>query len=84
MFILSQSSLALLHKPTTIRLKFSSMRQNTQNNGALNAIEVYFSLLIPERFWKVDCVRCLPDLDSTVLTFGFLPYGPLCLLELQQ
>lgn len=47
MFILFQSSFALLYQPTIIRLGFSYMSQKTQNNSVLNTMEAYFSLVIP-------------------------------------
>lgn len=53
MLILSQSSFDLLYQPTIIRLRFSCMRQKTQNNSVLNAMETYFSLVISKRFWSV-------------------------------
>lgn len=53
MLVLSQSSFALLYQPTIIRLRFSCMRQKTQNNSVLNTMEAYFSLVFPKRYWSV-------------------------------
>lgn len=48
MLVPSQSHFTLLYQSTIIRLRFSCMRQKTQNNCVLNTMEAYFSKVVLE------------------------------------